>query len=146
MSNKVVNKMGGFIKAEFIPLADVDSFYVKNNRAYIELKPSSVFRVLSFVKNGVSASTTVSDEKSGQIVDISVNIFLKNEFEEQIIPHNRCLLVLTDSTAKRWVYGSSRFPLSLTPGLSQADAPSGFSGYALSFTGKQTTLPVQLAE
>lgn len=146
MSNKVVNKMGGFIRAEFIPLEDVDGFYIKNNRAYLEPVSSDALRILSFVKNGVSATTTVANEKTGQIVDISVNIFLKNEFAEHVIPHNRCLLILTDSTGLQWVYGSVRFPLTLSVGLSQAEAPAGFSGHTLSFTGRQISLPVQLAE
>lgn len=135
------DKMGSFTDARFIHTNDVETFYIKNGKAKLVAKTDQAYQNLQFVKNGVSAIVTSVSDRLGLINDVSVNIRLKNNLLHDIIPFNKCLLLLTTPTGEVYIYGTPQFPLSCVKSLETSSEAAGFSGEVLMFSGKQNTLP-----
>lgn len=139
------DKMGGFISAKFIYTRDIIFFQTKNGRTTITPKDDKSFIELDIVKNGINPNSTTMREKQGELSDISVNIYLKSKFEEKIIPFNKCLLLLTTPLGETYIYGTFKFPLSVTKNFVAGDSITTYTGDTLTFSGKQPNTPTLLA-
>lgn len=138
------NKMGGFISAQIISADQIDNFYFKERRAYIDAPPGA-YQIIDAVKNGIDVSISPSSETHGLVYDFSATVTLKDDFGIDIIPFNRTLLLAKTATGQTWVFGSPNFPLRMVLAPSFSSSPSGRNSLVLNFTGKSPNAPAVLA-
>ncbi len=140
----VTDRMGGFISASIIETKNVHAFVVENNLCTVIHKTGKSFIELDVMKNGITPNISVSDEKSGQIWNIDVQVDLKNESGLKIIPFNKFLLILENPVGEKYIFGTMEFPLCSRKHPILSSSAAGKMGETLSFTGKQPFYPYKM--
>ena len=137
------DNMGGFISAGFILQDEISLFFSWDNSCKIRLLPNKKWKTLGAKREGTSITITPEESDAGLLYAIKGSIILKKDSEHLDILRIKPSIVIRYQTPDKVyrVIGTDEYPLKSTLKLLTPAKASGFSGYELSFEGKQLIEP-----
>lgn len=140
------DRMGGFIQARIIDIKDIATFSSTGGKVKITLKSGKSFFDVPAKKEGISPVISVSNEKSGQIFQIDLTIFVKTPIELKMLPFNKMIAVCKNPMGEEYVFGTPSFPLTCIKAPTFSDRAEGDTGAILTLSGRQTCYPLTLVQ
>lgn len=131
------DRMGGFISAEIISVADIDLFQLNYQNVTLSRKLGVIPNMLDIVKNGVDAQVSSTIVRSGEIFSVDITIELKKQKKLPYKAFNKYLAILETPTGEKHIFGTPEFPLTLNCEPIYSKTPGGRTGSLLKLRGNQ---------
>lgn len=140
------DRMGGFISVRVIETKNIDRFIITGETVKITLLPGKQFTEIITKKEGISPNISATEEKSGQLFNINLQISAKNHTGLKLIPFNKFVAVCENPIGTEYVLGSKTYPIT---GIKQpvfSNTADGEMGETIVFKGNQPFFPLILSE
>lgn len=139
----MIDNMGGFLSADFILHNELESFVSSGSNSIVYLRQNAVWKYLHAKSEGVTLTIKPDKQEPGLLYTIDGSIIIKKECPSlAILRLNTLILIrvqLADGTFR--ILGTNEYPLQATLRPITPSKASGFTGYELSFSGKQLIEP-----